>query len=43
MTLLHAKHYRAEHPTEWSTLEGLFAEACEYWRERQVPFWVFVA
>jgi RNAse (barnase) inhibitor barstar len=43
MVLLHAAAYRSEHPVEWKTLEDLFAEACEYWRERQVPFWVFVA
>ncbi|HSV16885.1 MAG TPA: barstar family protein [Casimicrobiaceae bacterium] len=42
IVLLHAAAYRAEHPVEWKTLEDLFAEACEYWRERQVPFWVFV-
>ena len=28
--------------TDERSLEDLFAEACEYWRERQVPFWVFV-
>lgn len=43
VTLLHAAAYRAGHPTEWHTLEELFAEACDYWRERQVPFWVFLA
>jgi RNAse (barnase) inhibitor barstar len=43
IALLHAGAYRGEHPTEWQTLEELFAEACEYWRERHVPFWVFVA
>src|SRR5437763_308549 len=43
VTLLHAQAYRTGHPTEWHTLEELFAEACEYWRERQVPFWVFLA
>ena len=43
VTLLHAAAYRAGHPTEWHTLEELFAEACDYWRERLVPFWVFLA
>ena len=43
VTLLHAAAYRAGRPTEWHTLEELFAEACDYWRERQVPFWVFLA
>jgi RNAse (barnase) inhibitor barstar len=41
--LRHAADYRRDHPTEWNTLEDLFAEACEYWRERQIPFWVFLA
>jgi RNAse (barnase) inhibitor barstar len=43
VTLVHAAQYRREHPNDWKTLEDLFAEACEYWRERHVPFWVFVA
>jgi RNAse (barnase) inhibitor barstar len=43
VTLLHAADYRKDHPAEWKTLEALFAEACEYWRERHVPFWVFLA
>jgi RNAse (barnase) inhibitor barstar len=43
ITLRHAQAYRREHPTDWKTLEDLFAEACEYWRERHVPFWVFIA
>jgi len=43
VVLAHAKHYREEHPHEWSTLEDLLGEACEYWKERMVPFWVFVA
>jgi RNAse (barnase) inhibitor barstar len=43
IVLRHAAPYRKDHPVEWKTLEELFAEACEYWRERQVPFWVFLA
>ena len=43
IVLSHAAAYRREHPVEWKTLEELFAEACDYWRERHVPFWVFVA
>ena len=41
--LLHSAAYRRDHPHEWSTLEDLFTEACDYWRERLVPFWVFLA
>jgi RNAse (barnase) inhibitor barstar len=43
VVLNHSAAYRREHPGEWKTLEDLFAEACEYWRERHVPFWVFLA
>ncbi len=43
VVLLHTAPYKREHPAEWKTLEELFAEACEYWRERHVPFWVFLA
>jgi RNAse (barnase) inhibitor barstar len=35
--------YRREHPTDWSTLEDILSEACEFWKERHVPFWVFTA
>jgi RNAse (barnase) inhibitor barstar len=43
LSLRHADAYRREHPNDWRTLEDLFTEACDYWRERHVPFWVFVA
>ena len=43
MELAHAAAYRREHPTEWHTLEEVLAEACDYWRDRRVPFWVFVS
>ncbi|MEO8508790.1 MAG: barstar family protein [Betaproteobacteria bacterium] len=33
--------YRREHPTDWSTLEEIFAEASEFWKERHVAFWIF--
>ena len=39
----HSAAYRKDHPTDWSTLEDILAEAAEFWQERQVPFWVFVA
>ena len=30
-------------PNDWETLEEILGEAAEFWRERHVPFWVFVA
>lgn len=38
-----AAAYRRDHPTDWSTLEDILAEACEFWKERHVAFWVFTA
>ena len=38
-----ASAYRKEHPTDWSTLEDILAEAAEFWKERHVAFWVFTA
>jgi hypothetical protein len=38
-----AAAYRREHPTDWSTLEDILGEAAEFWKERHVAFWVFVA
>jgi Barstar (barnase inhibitor) len=35
--------YRREHPTDWGMLEEIMAEACEFWKERHVAFWVFTA
>lgn len=35
--------YRREHPTDWSTLEDILAEASEFWKELHVAFWVFTA
>ena len=35
--------YRREHPTDWGTLEEILAEACEFWKERHIAFWVFTA
>jgi RNAse (barnase) inhibitor barstar len=33
--------YRRDHPTDYATLEDIFGEACEFWKERHVAFWVF--
>ena len=35
--------YRREHPNDWATLEEIFAEACEFWKERHIAFWIFTA
>lgn len=35
--------YRRDHPNDWATLEEILAEACEFWKERHVAFWVFTA
>ena len=35
--------YRRDHPTDWTTLEDLFAEASEFWKERHLAFWIFTA
>ncbi len=43
VTLTHAGEFRKDHPTEWATLEDILAEAAEFWKERNIPFWVFVA
>ena len=34
--------YRKAHAADWATIEDIFAEAADYWRERHKPFWVFV-
>jgi RNAse (barnase) inhibitor barstar len=41
--LAHSADYRKEHPTDWTTLEEILTEASDFWQERHVPFWVFVA
>ena len=41
VALSHSASYRREHPTDWSTLEDLFREATEFWKERHAAFWVF--
>ena len=38
----HATHYRKTHPNDWSTLEEILSEACTFWRERNLAFWVLV-
>jgi hypothetical protein len=43
IALTHAAGYRKEHPNDWATLEELLAEAAEFWKERHVGFWTFVA
>jgi RNAse (barnase) inhibitor barstar len=43
VVLAHANGWRSEHPNDWGTLEGVMGEAAEFWKERNVPFWVFVA
>ena len=40
--LAHAAHYRKVHPTDWRTLEDILSEACSFWRERHLAFWVLV-
>jgi hypothetical protein len=35
--------YRREHPTDWTTLEDIFAEASEFWKERHLAFWIFTS
>ena len=42
ISLTHSAPYRKAHATDWSTIEDIFAEAADYWRERHKPFWVFV-
>ena len=43
IVLSHAAAWRREHPNEAGTLEDILAEASAFWKERNVPFWVFVA
>ena len=43
VVLAHAAAYRKDHPNDWATLEDLLAEAAEFWKERHVGFWTFVA
>ena len=43
VVLAHSEAWRKDHPTEWQTLEEILAEAAEFWKERHVAFWVFVA
>jgi hypothetical protein len=41
--LAHGAAYRKAHAHDWKTLEEILDEAAEFWKERHVPFWVFVA
>ena len=43
ITLAHTGAFRKAHGVDWTTLEDIFAEASDYWRERHKPFWVFVS
>jgi RNAse (barnase) inhibitor barstar len=43
VVLAHADDYRKDHPTDARMLEEILGEAAEFWQERHVPFWVFVA
>jgi RNAse (barnase) inhibitor barstar len=43
VVLVHATAFRKDHPTDCGTLEEILGEAAEFWQERHVPFWVFVA
>ena len=42
VSLTHSASYRKTHAADWATVEDIFAEAADYWRERHKPFWVFV-
>ena len=41
--LAHAPAYRKDHPTDARMLEEILGEAAEFWQERHVAFWVFIA
>jgi RNAse (barnase) inhibitor barstar len=43
VVLAHTPGWRKEHPNDWATLEEILGEAAEFWKERNVAFWVFVA
>jgi hypothetical protein len=43
ITLSHTAAFRKAHGPDWTTVEDIFAEASDYWRERHKPFWVFVS
>ena len=41
--LAHGRAYREAHAADWKTLEEILDEAAEFWKERHLPFWVFLA
>ncbi len=43
IVLAHASAWKKVHPHEWATLDDLLEEAAEFWKERNVAFWVFVS
>ncbi len=42
ISLTHSAAYRKAHTADWATIEDIFAEAADYWRERHKSFWIFV-
>ena len=42
VAVTHSVPYRKAHAADWATVEDIFAEAADYWRERHKAFWVFV-
>jgi RNAse (barnase) inhibitor barstar len=38
-----AKHFVASHASDWETALEVLRHAADYWRDEDVPFWVFVA
>ncbi|MEO6929283.1 MAG: barstar family protein [Casimicrobiaceae bacterium] len=40
--IMHAGAYRSAHAQDWKTLEEILDEAAGFWKERHLPFWVFV-
>lgn len=43
IVLASSAQWRKDHPTERATFEEILGEASEFWKERQIPFWIFVA
>jgi RNAse (barnase) inhibitor barstar len=41
--LAHSAAYRKAHAHDWQTFTEILDEAAEFWKERHLPFWVFVA
>ena len=43
VVLSHAPVFQKAHPGDWRTLNEILDEAVEFWKERHIAFWVFVA